>query len=73
MQGQVGHGARAHPIQETGGRQKALHGFQPGLTTFVNEKKKNNEWMNPGRGAGSDDEHDRNRRYPPQLRHPFEP
>lgn len=43
-QGQVGHGARAHPVQETGGRESALHGFQPGLTTFVNEKK-SNEWI----------------------------
>lgn len=38
-QGQVGHGAGAHPVQETGGMQNALHGFQPGLTTFVNENE----------------------------------
>lgn len=37
-QGQVGHGACAHPVQEAGGRKRALHGFQLGLTTFVNEK-----------------------------------
>lgn len=41
-QGQVGHGARAHPVQETRGRESALHGSRLGLTTTVNgeEKKK---------------------------------
>lgn len=45
-QGQVGHGARAHPVQETRGRESALHGWRLGLTTTVNgeEKKKTNEW-----------------------------
>lgn len=38
-QGQVGHGARAHPVQEAGGRESALHGFQQGLTITVNEEK----------------------------------
>lgn len=37
-QSQVGHGARAHPVQEARCRQSCLHGFQPGLTTFANEK-----------------------------------
>lgn len=37
-QGHVGHGACADPVQEAGGRKSALHGFQLGLTTFVNGK-----------------------------------
>lgn len=41
-QGQVGNSARAHPVQEAGRRESALHGWGLGLTTTVNgeEKKK---------------------------------
>lgn len=39
-QGQVGHGAYAHPVQEASSRESALHGFRAGLSTSVNGRKK---------------------------------
>lgn len=60
-QGQVRHGARAHPVQEAGRRQSALHGFPPRCKKQKQKKERekllNEQWKRdrPRRGGHAEE------------------